>query len=517
MDIAPMTDLPQGWTLTALGEIGDINPRHPSNLSDGMLVSFASMPALSTDRPEFESLQERPFGEVRKGFTHFAEGDVLFAKITPCMENGKGAVAVDLRNGLGCGTTEIHVVRPLGRIVPHYIYHYLHQPSIRRQAEANFTGSAGQARVPVSFIKDLEIPIPPLAEQQRIVAKLEVLLGKVDACRKRLEKIPVILKRFRQSALAAACSGRLTADWREENPVVESAEMLIDRISRERRRRHDTLRCTHGTGRKKALADYDNFDPALRGDLELPDLPETWRWVDLRFLMSPEEAFCYGVVQPGEDDHGGPRLVRICDLGGGLVRISDLRGITAKVHGQYERSVISGGEVLISVVGTIGRAAIAPTELKGANIARAVAKIPIREFEARYFLLWLSTSRAETWMVGDAREVARKTLNLEQLRTLPAPLPPIPEQQEIVRRVDALFALADQIETRYAKAKTHVDRLTQSILAKAFRGDLVPQDPNDEPASVLLERIHLQRQGAGVARRQPRRKGVMAAGKAVIQ
>jgi type I restriction enzyme S subunit len=205
--------------------------------------------------------------------------------------------------------------------------------------------------------------------------------------------------------------------------------------------------------------------------------------------MTPEEPFCYGVVQPGGDDPQGPRLIRVCDIENGRVLTENLRGIPRSVHAQYQRSVLRGGEVLVSIVGTIGRPALASPDLAGMNIARAVAKIPVREFEAQFVRLWLSSSRAETWMVGDAREVARKTLNLEQLRTLPVPLPPLAEQKEIVRRVEGLFALADQIEARFEQARAQIEKMTPSLLARAFRGELVSQDPTDEPASVLLERI----------------------------
>jgi type I restriction enzyme S subunit len=210
---------PQGWANPRLAEIAEINPRHPKGLDDSMPISFVRMAAVSESKPQFDSLEVRMLGEVRKGFTHFAEGDVVFAKITPCMENGKGAVATGLQNGIGCGTTELHVIRPLGGIDSHYVYRFLAQNSVRRSAKENFTGTAGQARVPTSFIKELELALAPLAEQRRIVAKLEKLLGQVDACQQRLVKLPALLKRFRQSVLAAACSGRLTADWREEYPT----------------------------------------------------------------------------------------------------------------------------------------------------------------------------------------------------------------------------------------------------------------------------------------------------------
>jgi len=175
-------ELPKGWVKQPLAEVAEINPRHPKGLDDSMPISFVRMAAVSESKPAFDSLEVRKLGEVRKGFTHFAEGDVVFGKITPCMENGKGAVATGLRNGIGCGTTELHVIRPLGGIDPHYVYRFLAQNSVRRSAKENFTGTAGQARVPTSFIEELELPLAPLAEQRRIVAKLEKLLGQVDAC-----------------------------------------------------------------------------------------------------------------------------------------------------------------------------------------------------------------------------------------------------------------------------------------------------------------------------------------------
>src|SRR5256885_705591 len=133
--------LPQGWVIASLNEIAEINPRHPKGLDDAMLVTFVTMAGLSESNPEFEVTEDRPLGDVRKGFTHFGEGDVLFAKITPCMENGKGAVARGLQNRLGCGTTELHIVRPLGDISPEYVYRFLAQNLVRRAAKENFTGT----------------------------------------------------------------------------------------------------------------------------------------------------------------------------------------------------------------------------------------------------------------------------------------------------------------------------------------------------------------------------------------
>ena len=203
-------------------------------------------------------------------------------------------------------------------------------------------------------------------------------------------------------------------------------------------------------------------------------------------------------MQPGDDDSDGVFLVRAGDLVRGTVDVSNLRKIPINIDAAYERSRLAGGEVLITVVGAnIGTAAIAPDSCRGFNIARAVAKIPISDLDANYIFHWLSGSTALRWMKEDSREVARPTLNLEQLRTLPIPIPPVAEQHEIVRRLKSVFALADRIEQRLESATAHTERIAQSIRVRALEGELVPTEAelarregrDYEPASALLECI----------------------------
>jgi type I restriction enzyme S subunit len=191
-----------------------------------------------------------------------------------------------------------------------------------------------------------------------------------------------------------------------------------------------------------------------------------------------------------------------------------MRKVPQMVHEQYPRSTVKGGELLVTVVGAgIGTVAIVPDSCAGFNIARAVAKVPIRDFCPRYIFYWLSSATALAWLKADSREVARPTLNLEQLKTLPVPLPPLLEQHEIVRRVEVLFRLADAIEKRVEAATARAEKLTQAILAKAFRGELVPTEAEVvrregrtyEPASVLLDRIRTERTEDNGA---PRRRSV---------
>ena len=157
------------WGRFPLGSICHINPKkgQDSRLSSGVEVSFVSMSAV-TERGEIDATEVKKYDEVKKGFTYFAENDVLFAKITPCMENGKGAVATGLHNGLGFGSTEFHVLRPIaGKSNPHWIYTLTAFTQFREDAARNMTGSAGQRRVPASFLENYLVALPPIELQNQ--------------------------------------------------------------------------------------------------------------------------------------------------------------------------------------------------------------------------------------------------------------------------------------------------------------------------------------------------------------
>ena len=163
-----------GWPVASLGDVVQINPRVGTDrASSDLPVSFVPMAAVSERTGSIVSSEVRPFGEVSRGFPIFSENDVLFAKITPCMENGKAAIARNLKNGMGAGSTEFFVLRPTSRILAEYVFHFIRRTSFRATCKANFTGSAGQQRVPKSFLEKVAIPLPPLDEQRRIVGLLD--------------------------------------------------------------------------------------------------------------------------------------------------------------------------------------------------------------------------------------------------------------------------------------------------------------------------------------------------------
>lgn len=161
-----------GWGLVPLGSTCNINPKKSldSRLVSGAVVSFVPMPAV-TEHGEIDATAIKEYDEVKTGFTYFAENDVLFAKITPCMENGKGAVAKGLHNGIGFGSTEFHVLRPIsGKTDPYWIYTLTAFSQFRMDAASNMTGSAGQRRVPASFLENYRVSLPPIALQEQFAA-----------------------------------------------------------------------------------------------------------------------------------------------------------------------------------------------------------------------------------------------------------------------------------------------------------------------------------------------------------
>jgi type I restriction enzyme S subunit len=302
----------------------------------------------------------------------------------------------------------------------------------------------------------IPVRLAPLAEQRRIVAKLEKLLGQVDACQQRLEKLPTLLKRFRQSVLTAACSGRLTADWREENPSDIASQNITDLSS-----------------------------PLMDGDL--PEIPESWRFTNIIPLLSTSRPGMktgpFGMMlKKQEHTQSGIPVLGIENIGFMEFRPGSKIHITPQKADELADYAVLPGDVLISRSGTVGEVCVVPAGMR-------LVLLP----EIMLPILFCFIVNGSPFVLSQIAELCkgstREFLNQAILKALVLPLPPVAEQQEIVRRVEGLFALADQLELRLAQARGQVDKLTPSLLARAFAGQLVPQDPTDEPAEKLLEQI----------------------------
>lgn len=208
-------ELPKGWKWAKLGDVCKINPSKSEikNFADETEVTFIPMNAVDEVTGNVRNSEIKTLGEVKKGYTYFKEGDVLFAKITPCMENGKCAIAKNLINGLGFGSTEFHIIRPKEAVLSEWVHLYLRQPIVREKAKRNFTGSVGQQRVPKKFLEKLEIPLPPLEEQRRIVRRLEQLLSKVEEARRLKQQARAEAEQIMQAALHKVFSRAEGEGW----------------------------------------------------------------------------------------------------------------------------------------------------------------------------------------------------------------------------------------------------------------------------------------------------------------
>jgi len=198
------------WPAKTLGEVSTINPRRPKiGCSQDDPTSFVPMELVSPDGGGIIQMQVRPYEEVCKGYTYFEDGDVLFAKITPCMQNGKHAVARNLLGGFGFGTTEFHVIRANDEVLPEWIHRFLIRSSLLQQATYFFTGSVGQQRIPKEYLAELMIPLPPLDKQRRIILDLEEKFSEVSRILAALEAQLNELNLLPVGLLEAAFSGQI--------------------------------------------------------------------------------------------------------------------------------------------------------------------------------------------------------------------------------------------------------------------------------------------------------------------
>jgi type I restriction enzyme S subunit len=225
-----MSDLPDGWKMVPLADVCEVNPRDPGPARQSAAVSFVPMPAVSETEGVIIAHDTKPFSQVAKGYTRFREKDVIFAKITPCMENGKSAVAAGLHGGFACGSTEFHVLRSKGEILPEYLWRFLRQNTFRNEAKRHMTGAVGQRRVPAQYIKDAPIPLPPLQEQRRILAKVASLFARSKSAREDLARIPRLVERHKQAVLAAVFRGNLRLSSWPIKPLSEFADLQLGKM-----------------------------------------------------------------------------------------------------------------------------------------------------------------------------------------------------------------------------------------------------------------------------------------------
>ena len=472
------SELPEGWINTILSNVGKITTgntppkKDPNNFGDK--YPWAKPSDLNQDIP------------ITKTEEYLSEKGALLARLLPvdavlvsCIGNlGKvGIAGTQLATNQQINTISFH-----NQIVyPKYGYYYCKSEILKNWLEDNSSATTIQIINKTRF-SEAPILIPPLAEQHRIVAAIDALFARLDAANERLDRVPEILKTFRQSVLAAACDGRLTEGWREENPDVEDSSEYLEKIKAEK--------STKITKHEKC-DDVDTHDSFL--------IPDKWNGVKIGII---ETFIGSGITPKGGRSvyvNEGIPFIRSQNVYPKGLILDDIAYVTPEMHQKMKRTHVFSGDVLLNITGaSIGRSTYVPENFGEANVNQHVCIIRCGWWILpRYFSMFLNSDSGQSQIFKMQTGQTREGLNYTQIRNMFVALPPLPEQHEIVRRVVALFALADSIEAKVATARERTEKLRQSILAKAFSGELVPTEAelarregrDYEPADVLLERL----------------------------
>ena len=459
-----MSELPEGWTGTTLGEVCS-KPQYgwTSKASRQGRIKYVRTTDISNGQMNWDDV---PFCELEPedvGKFRVREDDILVSRA--------GSVGVSFRmKDVPCEAVfASYLIRfnPLECVLPKYVEYFLNSDDYWR-AISEFSAGIAVPNVNASKLAELEVPLAPLNEQRRIVAKLEKLLSRVDGAQARLATIPRIPKRFRQSVLAAACSGKLTADWREQNDRAEP----------------------YKTGCSDTSLQLGN------------DIPLTWLATKLGSLTTLVTSGSRGWAEYYADS--GSVFIRAQNINTDKLLLNEVAYVSLPNTAEGRRTKVEQNDLLITITGAnVTKSALVEVALDDAYVSQHVALVRLSDKKLdRFVFFWVVSSEHGRGQLQEAAYGAGKPgLNLDNIRNILIALPPFAEQQEIVRRVEALFKTADALEARYRKAKAHVDKLTQSILARAFRGELVTTEAelarlegrDYEPASVLLERIRQER------------------------
>lgn len=439
-----VSDLPENWTSTQLGEVCKVvrGITFPASAKEEKLTPDNVCCLRTTNVQKEVDWDDVYFvsKEYVKRDDQFVKiGDILMSMANSYELVGKVSVVRELPYITSFGAF-ISAVRPLPVIEAQYLFHLLRTAKVQSELRKGSSQTVNIANISVSRLSEIEIPLPPLPEQKRIADKLDALLARADSCERHLERVPQILKRFRQSVLAAATSGRLTEGWREERGVdVEWENCSLGDVITDIR---------YGTARK-SVYELKNATPVLR----------------------------------------------IPNIGDGRIDASDLKYSNFDKKEIETLSLKAGDLLLIRSNGSVelvGKVAIVDKEFDGFLYAGYLIRLRFDKTKVnpRYISHYLSSPAIRSHIELTARSTSGvNNINSEEVKAISLELPSLEEQTEIVRRVEKLFAYVERLEARYLSASERVARFTPSLLAKAFRGELVGQDPNDESASALVGRI----------------------------
>ncbi len=495
------SELPEGWKSVSLGEL--VQPsKEKIEPSENPNLKYVGL-----EHIESHKCQIKGYGfsvDIKSTKTMFHRGDVLYGKLRPYLNK------VCVTNFDGVCSTDILVFNATSNLNNYYLMRFLSTPNVVDYASNNSSG-VQLPRINFQKLSSYTVPLPPLSEQHRIVLAIEALFARLDSTKEKLDRVPEILKKFRESVLAAACDGRLTEEWREEYVNKEEISIFFESIKKKRMEywEKENLEKFVSNGKMsqndkwkqkyKAPENTQNFDSFT--------LPDEWISVTIEQIASKVTDGDHN--PPKRVEKGVPHLTarniknwEVTFDNCTYISPDDFEIVKTRYNPQKD-------DLIITCVGTIGETAIVSDNLVF-SADRNLAAIRLTENGAnpRFVQYILNAPVWRDIMKKGSGSTAQPHLYLKDIRALTIPLPPLSEQQEIVRRIAALFSFADSIEAKVAAAREKTEKLRQSILAKAFSGELVETEAEIarregrgyETAEVLIERIKEERGKGGKKR-----------------
>ena len=399
------------------------------------------------------------------------------------------------------------IIRPNEALEPRFLNAYFSSPAMQSRIWADNYGVTRQALTKQQIL-DFEIPLAPLPEQKRNADKLDATLARVDVCRERLARVAPILKRFRQSVLAAAVSGRLTADWRAQQAGGDNIPLTTE--SPDQPAVIEPASCNQAQTRSPDAAQRNPGNNAANssginpdfGQLALGAQPNSL--AKLHQLFDIHSGFAF---KKGQYSASGSKLLQIANIGYGETLWDEIAYIpTDLACGEFSRFSLQQDDLVMALNrpitnGMLKVAKISISDLPATLYQRVACLRAKNPRNTKYLFLALQSPAFLKQVESNLQGSDQPYINSSSIAQLEVPVHNTTEQHEIVRRVESLFAFADRLEARLAAAQTAAEQLTPALLAKAFRGELVPQDPADEPASELLKRLAASRASADKPKR----------------
>ena len=422
-------DIPESWKWVRVQLVTCLNPKN--DLSDDLETSFIPMALVDDGYRNNHSFEIKTWGSIKKGFTHFADGDIGIAKITPCFQNRKSVIFRNLKNGYGAGTTELSIVRVVNELLSReFLLWFFKSAYFIDNGVKSFTGTAGQQRIQKDYLAMCVFPLPPLAEQKRIVAKIEELLPLVDRYAASYEKLEQFNAKFpedmKKSILQYAIQGKLVEQRSEEG----TGEELYRQIQTEKQR----LIKEGKIKKEKPLAEI--------AEDEIPfDIPENWKWVQLGDLASINGGFAFKSTNYTTE---GVRVIRISDFNEtGFVNDKIVRYPYDDSLSQY---VLDVKNILLCMTGgTVGKSLFITKLDEKMVVNQRVATIKVESVLPEYVYQVILAPITQK-VIQDSKNSTNDNISMDTIKSFLIPLPPLAEQKRIVAKLEEILPLCERLK-----------------------------------------------------------------------